>query len=112
MLLGVLAEERAEVLRVVGTNNAKSAPGGFAIADYELRRIQRIAQEVNLKWLAIYHSHPSGLAVLSDSDRNALSYSPWPWVLITVDSITQKLRLTGFTAGTGHPFDIHLPDEA
>jgi proteasome lid subunit RPN8/RPN11 len=86
------------------THNAVSGRGGFAIPDHELRRVHLFVAESGLDCLAVYHSHPTGDARLSERDRFALAYSELPWVIITIEPPTRELRLTGYTRGDGHGF--------
>jgi proteasome lid subunit RPN8/RPN11 len=81
VLLGVRSPIGWVVRRVVETPNAVSVRGGFAVA--------------------VFHSHPEGSTELSDSDRDALSYSEWPWVVLTQNRQTRELRLTWYNRPKG-----------
>jgi proteasome lid subunit RPN8/RPN11 len=94
VLLGITDGTRLMVRRVVSTLNAVSMVGGFAIPDYEMRRVRLLATELGLPIMAVFHSHPSGSAELSSSDRAALAYSEWPWVIVTQNQATREVRLT------------------
>jgi proteasome lid subunit RPN8/RPN11 len=94
VLLGIQDGTRLIVHRVLNTLNAVSTVGGFAIPDYEMRRVRVLAQQENLSIIAVFHSHPSGSTELSSSDQTALSYSEWPWVVVTQDPKTREVLLT------------------
>jgi proteasome lid subunit RPN8/RPN11 len=101
VLLGVRSPIGWVVRRVVETPNAVSVRGGFAIPDHELRRARCIAAEASMWIVAVFHSHPEGSTELSDSDRDALSYSEWPWVVLTQNRQTRELRLTWYNRPKG-----------
>src|SRR5438105_672643 len=83
MLLGDITRRGAMVREVLSTLNAVSVPGGFAIPDHEVRRVRMIAAETHQSIIAVFHSHPEGSSELSESDRAALCYSEWPWLIVT-----------------------------
>jgi proteasome lid subunit RPN8/RPN11 len=56
--------------------------GGFAIPDYEQRRVERLARELFLKIVAVYHSHPSGDWELSLTDLKHLGRSKLLWIIV------------------------------
>lgn len=94
VLLGSRDGARMVVKRVVNTLNAVSTVGGFAIPDHEMRRVRLLAEKARLSIVAVFHSHPSGSTELSSSDRAALEFSEWPWVILTQDPTTCQLMLT------------------
>ena len=100
VLLGRSDAARMVVQRVVGTLNAVSAVGGFAIPDHEMRRVRLLAAEAGLSIVAVFHSHPSGSAELSSSDRAALEHSEWPWVILTERAAPGEVVLTWFNQVT------------
>ncbi len=101
LLLGVRRARGAVVRRVVETLNAFSMCGGFVIPDHELARARRVAASERLSILAVFHSHPEGARTLSHADRDALSHSEWPWVVLTQDGRTCEIRLTWYDLSQG-----------
>jgi proteasome lid subunit RPN8/RPN11 len=81
-------------------------PGGFEIPDAELRRIRAWGVDRGLQVVALFHSHPSGDPRLSASDRAALRYSEWPWIVVTHDRRNGSAVLTGYARGDGAPIEI------
>lgn len=80
-LLGTEAGQNIEITCAVPVINAVARYGGFAIADHERRRVERLANKLNLKVVAFYHSHPRGNGQLSEADRQWLSNSKFPWII-------------------------------
>ena len=87
------------VQRILPTLNVVNVVGGFAaIPDIEISRVRLLAEEAGLAIVALFHSHPSGSAELSDGDLAALRYSEWPWVIVTKSSVTGDLLLAFYEA--------------
>ena len=80
--------------------------GAFAIPDYEARRAQAWAKDHGLLILALFHSHPSGEAQLSEGDRAALRYCALPWVFVSRSRRKQAIRLSGYGSDDGRRFAL------
>jgi proteasome lid subunit RPN8/RPN11 len=83
VLLGRRERGRLRVRRVLTTLNAVTMVGGFSIPEHEMRRVRLLSAECGLPIIALFHSHQGGLNELSEADRRALTYSEWPWVIVT-----------------------------
>jgi proteasome lid subunit RPN8/RPN11 len=83
VLLGSNDNGRLDVRWVLTTLNAATMVGGFSIPDHEIRRVRLLAAQCGEPIIALFHSHPGGSTELSESDRRALAYSEWPWVIVT-----------------------------
>jgi proteasome lid subunit RPN8/RPN11 len=81
-LLGTASGPDILVRRTAPVRNAAALRGGFAIPDYEQRRVERLARKLLLKIVAVYHSHPSGDSNLSLTDLQYLGSSKLPWVIV------------------------------
>lgn len=81
-LLGVRRGRERHATDIVLAQGGAAQPGGFDIADHELRRLKAWAEDRGLDILALFHSHPSGSLSLSAADRAALRYSEWPWLVV------------------------------
>jgi len=66
--------------------NAEPGTGAFALSDAELRRAHLVARHSGLQLLALYHSHPSGVAHPSAADTEVMARSEWPWLILTAAS--------------------------
>ncbi len=77
----------------------------FELSDREVSRVAAHAADRALDIVAIFHSHPSGHAWLSDVDLASIRFSEWPWVLAT-RSRAGGLNLQAFAAGTAEPIDV------
>ena len=102
VFLGSSDGAHVSVERVVSTLNAAGMAGGFAIPDDEMRRVRRVAARLGLAIVAVFHSHPSGCAELSNTDRAALRHSEWPWVVVTENRTSQELLLTWWAGQMHH----------
>ena len=82
-LLGTRHSNGVVVHSALPLLNAEPGTGAFALSDAELRRAHRHAQHVGLQLLALYHSHPSGVAHPSTADAEVIARSEWPWLILT-----------------------------
>lgn len=91
-------------------SGAAGSLDGFELADHEIARVTAYAADRGLEIVAIFHSHPSGSAALSERDMAAIRDSQWPWVLITRRP-PDDIRILAFAAGTARPIDVRLVDD-
>jgi proteasome lid subunit RPN8/RPN11 len=89
-LLGAYADQRIVVHHAASVRNAAGRPGSFAIPDHERRRIERLAQTLELRVVAVYHSHISGNQELSEADQQSLLSSDIPWAVVALKEIDGK----------------------
>jgi proteasome lid subunit RPN8/RPN11 len=94
VLLGERAGGRLTVRRVLRTINTEAAVGGFSVPDREMERVRFLAAQSGERIIALFHSHPSRSTELSEADRAGLSYSEWPWVIITPATTKGDVVLT------------------
>jgi proteasome lid subunit RPN8/RPN11 len=103
---GFLLGEGAWITGIAAVREAVQDRDSFEIPDHEVRRILAYARERGLGVRALFHSHPSGDNTLSAADRAALAYSAWPWVVVTREPELSGIRLTGYSAVDGVPFEV------
>ena len=107
-LVGRRGQRRLQVTDIVVARSATGERGAFAIPDYEARRAKAWAEDRGLLILALFHSHPSGDRRLSESDRAALRYSAWPWVIVTRTGREPGIALAGYEPGGGRRFAVRI----
>jgi len=105
-LLGKARSRRRRVTDLVHARSSASTPREFELTDAEIRRLRAWCADRGQQILALFHSHPSGVPTLSSSDRAALRYSEWPWVVVARSTDYGSVTLTGYAAGSGDPFPI------
>jgi proteasome lid subunit RPN8/RPN11 len=108
-LLGTFNRETAVVKQLCPVTNAAGWSGGFAIADYEHRRIERLARRLDLEVVGVYHSHPGGDGRLSEPDKRCLSHSDLPWMIIY--PVPAASDVEPRVAAYAPPFGISIPTE-
>ena len=105
-LLGKSDSSGGKVTAIICSQVPEPVAGEFEISPSEIRRIRRHSKERGLEILALFHTHPSGNPAMSDSDRNALQHSEWPWVIVTWSASENRFTLTGYQTGAGEPFTV------
>ena len=107
-LLGRHASGLVTVQRANSVRNSASQSMRFAIADYERRRVEHLAQRLSMSIVAIFHSHPYGWPELSRLDRLALEYSDLPWLIavLTEGHDEPGLLLAAYEAGTAKTIPV------
>ena len=105
-LVGQRGQRGPQIMDIVIARGSTGEHGAFAIPDYEVRRAKAWAEDRGLLILALFHSHPSGDRQLSDSDRAALRYCGWPWVIVTRSRREPAISLAGYGPGDGRRFDV------
>jgi proteasome lid subunit RPN8/RPN11 len=98
-LLGGAQDGRSIVTEIVTAGGLPGYRNEFEIPDHELHRMRAYAQDRSLRILALFHSHPSGERSLSTTDRAALRYSAWPWVIVTRPKATAAIVFTAYAPG-------------
>jgi proteasome lid subunit RPN8/RPN11 len=93
VLLGVKEQHGITVHSVVSTLNVATLIGGFTIPDEEIRRARLVASRRGQSIVAVFHSHPGGPTLLSEADQEAISYSEWPWVIISEGRGASEIKL-------------------
>jgi proteasome lid subunit RPN8/RPN11 len=109
-LLGTNEGSACHVVDLALPNSAAGSRDGFELADHEIARVTAHAADRGLAIVAIFHSHPSGYAALSERDMAAIRYSQWPWVLVTRQP-PNDIHIQAFAAGTAQPMDVRLVDD-
>ena len=95
-LLAAAQHGRPIATEIVITVGSAGYRDEFEIPDHELRRMGAYAEDRGLQIVALFHSHPSGDPRLSATDRAALRYSAWPWVIVTRPNATSAIALTAY----------------
>jgi proteasome lid subunit RPN8/RPN11 len=109
VLLGRAADGAVAVEAILPTRNAFAGPGGFVIPDAELRRASLAARRLDLEVVGIYHGHPGGDVALSLGDRDALTRSALPWLVVARDAAgpgRSTVKLAAYAPRTGGPMVV------
>jgi proteasome lid subunit RPN8/RPN11 len=93
VLLGTNNRHGIAVQWVLPTLNVATVLGGFTIPDQEILRVRLVASHRREAIVALFHSHPGGPTSLSDADREAISYSEWPWIIISQGKRASEIKL-------------------
>jgi proteasome lid subunit RPN8/RPN11 len=92
---------------VVLPAGAAGSRDGFELCDHEIVRMTAHAVDRGLAIVALFHSHPSQHADLSEADLAAIRYSQWPWLLLHARE--DRLDIAAFAAGNGAPIAMRWP---
>lgn len=99
-LLGNQASESLIISQVIPANNSYPGNDGFAINTAERRRAFFVAGSKKQLVIAVYHTHPSHLMLLSEEDNFALKISDLPWVILSINTQTQELLFKAYQQTT------------
>jgi proteasome lid subunit RPN8/RPN11 len=111
LLLGVAQHGRSIVTEIVTAGGPPGCRDEFEISDHELRRMGAHAENRGLGIVALFHSHPSGDRSLSATDRAALRYSIWPWVIVTRAKPRSAIALTAYAPGDAASVVVRMEPE-
>lgn len=92
---------------ILPLTNSDRRASRFSIADTHLRWARRVAAELRLDLVAIYHSHSGSAAVLSRDDRESLEYSSYPWIIIGFGP-GGDVDIQAYAAGPGTPIPVQI----
>lgn len=71
-------------------DNVDSSPVSFALSDADLLEAYRLAEQMDLDIIGIFHSHPDSDAYPSGKDQSFMAINPVVWTIYSVSS--DKLR--------------------
>jgi proteasome lid subunit RPN8/RPN11 len=80
-ICGFITQGRSPDLLFIRLASAISSGWAVAIPGYEVRRLQDFIEDRGERVIAFVHSHAFSTD-LSESDRNSLVGSPWPWLVV------------------------------
>ena len=112
-LLGRRAGGTFVVKQACPVTNTVGRYYGFAIADYERRRIERFSRRLELELIAVYHSHPTGIGQLSEADRRCLRFATTPWIIVYPGALTpdQKILVAAYAPPAGRSIPVEIVEE-
>ena len=87
VLLGCREGNRIIVREIVETRNSSNRPTEFEIDPNELYKIWLEAEKKGLEIVAVFHTHPFGLAVPSGRDIEGLKQTKMIWVIVGIDGV-------------------------
>jgi len=98
-LLGRAQDDVMIATEIAVARDSAAYRDSFEIADPEVERVVAHAEDLKLQIVALFHSHPSGSGDLSQSDRAALRYSAWPWLVVTRPGGTSAIEMACYAYG-------------
>lgn len=106
-LTGSAREEVVSVTGIIRLTNSDRRPDRFSISDSEIRRAQQAAAEQELELVGIVHTHPSSPADPSQTDRESMKHSRYPWLIVGISS-DGHLDLKAFASGSGESIAVRI----
>ncbi len=75
------------VEEIVETKNSSNKPTEFEIDPNDLYKVWLDAERKGLEIVAVFHTHPFGLAVPSGRDIEGLKQTKMVWVIVGIDGV-------------------------
>ncbi len=91
LLMGRMDNKIYNISGAILCSNPTYSPSYFNIPVDEIIRGYKLAQKYNCKLIGVFHSHPSGFAHPSSTDKKYMAMNPGAWI---IDSWT---AMKGFT---------------
>ena len=81
ILFGKVENEKNIVNQVFLTKNIEASPVNFTISNEELIQGYKIAEDIKMDVIGIFHSHPNSDAYPSITDKKFMHSNPVVWII-------------------------------